>query len=335
MTEIQKFSDAAMFDAAPISDKEPKVHLLWMTPDPLGAIAAACRMYEGYPTYDLADITDEDRLRYFEQVQKTHLKAPLEFVQFHFFIEGVDRAFTHQMVRQRTAVFAQESMRFAVKGNMKDEVPLPPSISKGSSEEKIWRYALDCVQFAYDKLIEQGVPAEDARGLLPHATLTRLNFNCNLRSLLDHAGNRLCTQAQFAWRKVFSGMANAITNYGSTTDHVRGQSYAGPDSWQFEKLASLFQPVCYQMGKCPFKADFDRGCTIRDRVDKNEKLGRPSSEWHRDGVEFTTVDRDALGDVVRPETVEAINPAEWLLFHDSAYVKPGDKYGDQSHRRKG
>jgi thymidylate synthase ThyX len=43
------------------------------------------------------------------------LKAPLEAIDFHFMVEGVTRAHTHQEVRQRTAVFAQESMRFAVK----------------------------------------------------------------------------------------------------------------------------------------------------------------------------------------------------------------------------
>ena len=55
--------------------------------------------------------------------------APLEWIQVALLIEGVTRAFTHQMVRQRTATFVQESLRFAVKDNAAFEVALPPSIS--------------------------------------------------------------------------------------------------------------------------------------------------------------------------------------------------------------
>jgi thymidylate synthase (FAD) len=105
--EIVKFADDAMHQAAPIQREpgepvRPKVHLLSATPDPLGVIAAACSMYGGKPCYSLADITDEDRKYHWQQAMATHLKAPLEFVHFHFFIEGVTRSFTHQMVRQRT-----------------------------------------------------------------------------------------------------------------------------------------------------------------------------------------------------------------------------------------
>jgi flavin-dependent thymidylate synthase len=303
--EIVKYSDAAMYKAEPMEEPgEIKVHLLWMTPDPLGAIAAMCRMYEGFPTYSLSDISHDERVKYWEQVEKTHLKAPLEAVKFHFFIEGVDRSFTHQMVRQRTAVYAQESMRFAVKDNMAAEVRLPPSIPAGTPEAEIFLSTVTDIQTGYDKLIDLGVPAEDARGLMPHATPTRLNYVTDLRALMDHAGNRLCTQAQFMWREVFSKMANAIAGYGDQFDNAGDLS----DPSHFYAISNKFKPVCYQQGKCPFKADFDRGCTIRERVDAHEKKGTPSNEWND------------------------INPAEFMLFHNSGYVKPGDQYGDQSHR---
>lgn len=329
MSEIQKFADAAMFKAAPMRQKGISVHLLWMTPDPLGAIAAACRMYEGYPTYDLGrDITDDDRRRYWEQVEKTHLKAPLEFVKLHFFIEGVDRAFTHQMVRQRTAVYAQESMRFAVKDNMVEETPLPPSLSGLKDDDPrvvIWNRTIQNIQDGYDQLVGAGVPAEDARGLLPHATTTRLNYATDLRALLDHAGNRLCTQAQFHWRVVFAGIAKAIAGH----DPHPMDYYAAPDDrWQFETIANIFRPVCYQMGKCPFKADFDRGCTIRERVDANAEIGRASSEW---GQDFYSDEGHPDATSKRPD-IKAIHPEEWLLDPAAAHVKVGDKYGDQSGR---
>ena len=319
MTQIERWADAAQFRAAPMKQKGISVSLLHMNSDPLGSIAAACRMYEGHPTYSLTEITDDERKHYFAQVQATHLKAPLEFVRFHFFIEGVDRAFTHQMVRQRTAVYAQESMRFAVKDNMAEEVPLPPSLAGLKDDDPrvvVWRAHMEATQEAYNRLVGSGVPAEDARGLLPHAVTTRLNYATDLRALLDHAGNRLCTQAQFHWRLVFAKIAQAIIEYGRENGSVR------PDhAWQFEKLSQLFRPVCYEKGKCPFKADFDRGCTIRDRVDANAAIGRPSSDWHKDYGD------QGLGGI------PAIHIEEWLADPEAARVYRGDRYGDQSGRR--
>lgn len=254
------WADKAMFRAAPMMSQEPKVHLIWMTPDPLGVIAAACRMYEGIPTYSLDDITDEDRINYMRQVQDTHLKAPLEFVKFHFFIEGVDRAFTHQIVRQRTAVYAQESLRFAVKEGLREGSSLPSSVSSNPRIERRWNAALDDIERTYNHLLDEGIPAEDARGLLPHATLTRLHYATDLRALSAHAGNRLCTQAQFHWRTVFNQIANLVD----------------------PRLGPLFRPICYEVGHCPFQASFDRGCTIRERADAGKFDEIDDDEWMLD-----------------------------------------------------
>jgi flavin-dependent thymidylate synthase len=327
--EIQRFADAAMFEAAPMQRDmttdwlNPKVHLLWMTPDPLGAIAAACRMYEGKPTYNLRDITNEERAHYFQQVQKTHLTAPLEFVKLHFFIEGVSRSFTHQMVRQRTAVYAQESLRFAVKTHVAQESVVPISVRSDANALEEFVGALESLQTSYMKLIDLGVPAEDARELLPHAVGTRLNYCTDLRALSEHSGNRLCTQAQFHWRDVFNQVVTAIKSYPGPNKH-NGDTSSDMSGywWQFEMLADspLFRPVCYQLNRCPFQASFDRGCSIRQRVELNALHGRPSSEWHTradlgklspyDGLRGVSpfADADTGNDII-----PAINPAEWLL----------------------
>jgi flavin-dependent thymidylate synthase len=276
--ELQKWADQAMYRAEPMDTTRPRAYLLSATPDPLGAIAAACMMYEGKVCRDIErDVNHEMREHYWEQVKRTHLKAPLEFVDLHFMIEGVTRAFTHQMVRQRTAVYAQESLRFAVKENLRDEVAKPPSIpfdpENNSLEEGIWDGAIEAVESAYHALIDMGVPAEDARGLLPHAVTTRLNYKTNLRNLVDHAGNRLCTQAQFEWRWAIASMVGAIRDHGP-----------GSANWQWKRIADdeLFRPVCFQMGHCPFNADFDRGCTIRPRVEEGRFDEIKPAEWLAD-----------------------------------------------------
>lgn len=275
MTEVQKWADDAMFKAEPIrgADGEgvtPSVHLLWMTPDPLGAVAAMCRMYEGKPTYELRDLELGEREHYLEQVMKTHLQAPLEAVKMHFYIEGVDRAFTHQMVRQRTAVYSQESLRFAVKENLASESVIPPSIiTGGENVQAIFNEALHRVEEAYNALVSSGVPAEDARALLPHCVATRLHYVTDLRALADHAGNRLCTQAQFHWRLVFAQMMKSIL-YAKDVPPAQTSRIVH---------STLFKPKCFQLGHCPFQASFDRHCSIRDRVDLFVRDGVKPEKW--------------------------------------------------------
>jgi flavin-dependent thymidylate synthase len=324
--EVQRYADVAMYDAEPIDRNDdgsitPKVYLLGMTSDPLGHIAAACKMYKGEVVRDLSEISDDERRDYFEQVQRTHLQAPFEFVDFHFMVEGVTRSLTHQMVRQRTAVYAQESLRFAVKPYIGDEVALPPSLigtdptrlsmhtNHGDTMRLVWDEALDNLGAAYHKLVGMGMPQEDARGLLPHNIATRLHYKTNLRNLLEHAGNRLCTQAQFEWRTVWIQIVQAIREYRvvSPSGH-RWKSDAY--DWQQDVLANLFRPICYLTGKCEFRADFDRACSIRDRVDQNAAVGRPSAQWDTHYGDDETVIQ-----------IRAIRPSEWLLDPAAARVR--------------
>lgn len=328
MNQIRKWADSQQYVAAPMQavldlkgNIVPSVTLLSMSPDPLGSIAAFARMYRGEPTYHLYEITDEDRRQCFEDVQKTHLQAPLEAVNVHFFIEGVTRSFTHQMVRQRTAVYAQESLRFAYKENLAQEISLPPSIAalpKHHPTRQEWDKAIDQVEKTYKFLVNNGIPAEDARGLLPHATTTRLNYKTDLRNLVAHAGNRLCTQAQFEWRTVFLGIVEAIRHYPDQNHDVEPQNY-----WQFEAIAdsALFRPVCYQLNRCPFKASFDRACTIRERVEAFSSHGIASKHW--DIPVMVPVARQHEGSRGDEILLGPIMKEEWLLDPAAARVTSG------------
>lgn len=351
MNEMVKWADAGMYHAEPIEEGAktengvmPKVYLLHMTPDPLGAIAAMNYIYQGRVVRSLTELTDDDRREQWDNVLRAHLEAPLEAVKFHFLIEGVDRSFTHQMVRQRTATYAQESMRFAVKEDSANEVVIPPHIAaldKSHPARAMWEQSLKYAERAYESLIGQGIPAEDARALLPHATATRIHYITDLRGLKREAGNRLCTQAQFHWRLVFAQMINAIRMYGHQImeedwsrqtgghpndipiqpgDEHYDKSYGHLGGWQFETIADsmLFRPVCYHLNRCPWKDDMAniRTCAIKDRVDGFARGGIPSEEWE---------DHDELEERAEDECAvvpEAINPVEWLANPDAAIRKP-------------
>lgn len=331
--------------------------------DPLGLIAAQAKTYVGEFVDDLADITDDERRHYLTEIQKTALAMPLEAVMLNFSISGVTRSFTHQMVRQRTAAYAQESLRFSViEDGFVDRVSLPPSLlggkalsywdaeatahvdnsgrrfitdndrdveidrerdslaeMYGSDVDKAryeWEKAIVTADRTYKKLVATGIPAEDARGLLPHNITTRIKYNTNLRNLLDHIGLRTCTQAQFEWRGVAFQMMQALRAYGlSQVYAVRLTEQEEHDfapkvrssRWQYEAIAELFSPVCYRKGKCVMAASFDRKCSIRERVDANAGQNRPSSKWH---LPLLAPKGDG-GEML--EIAGPISPSEWML----------------------
>jgi flavin-dependent thymidylate synthase len=326
----------------------PSVHLLHMQDDPLGVLAAQNGIYKGQVIRSLAEVTDDMRKLALDDMMKTTLQSPLESIKMHWLFEGVDRAFTHQHVRQRTANFGQESLRFSVVGPLIDATTLPPELhgtertdfdgdatniafydmlgsrqfsyfKEDDRNRAVWDWAIMQIDAAYHYLVEHGIAAEEARGLLPHATATRIHYQTDLRALMKVMGERLCTQAQFHWRIVAALVREAIRNY--TPDFRWADSPGGPhhdigplreawrntNSWQFEMIADsgIFRPVCYQTGKCMFMASADRGCTIRPRVEKFAANGVPSSEWEGIGQPRYVGNRGELG--------PGINPAEWLL----------------------
>lgn len=329
---------------APGGGARPTVTLLNATPDPLGSLAALCGIYEGKVVRALADVTDDDRRAAWEAMRATILNGPLEAVQLHFLVEGVTRSFTHQAVRNRFSFFAQESMRFAVVDDepWTDRQAYPPSLAAkpvpahlmqpteaagvlgrdfvdnpdyGPEEHAYalqrdaWDEAIIQARNSYIALINAGVPAEEARGLMPHSMTTRYHWVVSIRTLLGEAGKRLCTQAQFEWRVVMAEVVKAV--------RMHGRIRTPQEVWQFELMADALAPICYQEGKCGFMAKFDRGCTIRERVNANAAIGRSSSEWHKahfEGDHDPATCPQPPGNCTYPTQAQIlpILPHEWL-----------------------
>jgi thymidylate synthase ThyX len=290
-TAITRYVDKAMFKAEQVEAaavERPRVYLLSATPDPLGAVAAFAMMYEGRVVRDLAEITDEERVRYFDDCFNTALRTPLEAIDLHFMMEGITRATWDQARTQRTAVFAGESLRFAVKEGI---VNRPGPSVAGKRREEVWEGAIEKIHEAYLALVADGVPAEDARGLLPMNVLTRGHYKTNLRNLEAEVGKRLCTQAQFEWRLLHADLRRSIREHDVNTYQRAEDRQDHSSHWQFEHIAEspMFQPICFQKGACMFKAQMDRGCTIRERVDRGafgeikteEWLADPTAAWIR------------------------------------------------------
>lgn len=317
--EIARWGDSQQYYSEPMPEEAkrgPVVTLINATPDPLGSLAAICGIYSGKIYRSLREVKDEDRKAKFQDMMNTVLNGSLEVAQFHFLIEGVSRSFTHQAVRARGAFYAQESLRFAVKENWVDEVHEPPSFAN-LPEDHMWRAkwkrVLNVINTEYTYLVNDGMPAEEARDLLPHAVTTRYHWVVDLRGLLQEAGKRTCTQAQFAWRLMFAQVAKALREYG------RGSSVymhtVREDAWQFEFIADQLRPNCFQTGSCGFMAAFDRGCSIRERVEIRAKNGGTDpSQWHKPFLYYATAEDGSRG--VRAS--EGINNWEWAADPNAA-----------------
>lgn len=109
--------------------------------------------------------------------------SPIEHASFTFAAQGVSRALLAQITRHRIASFSVQSQRY-VKKDALDYI-VPPSVKALGEEAEIEYIAQiqQCEQF-YQHWLSLGIPAEDARFMLPNAAETRMVFTMNARELM-------------------------------------------------------------------------------------------------------------------------------------------------------
>lgn len=149
---------------------------------------------------------------------------------FTFAIEGISRACSHQLVRHRVASYSQQSQRYIQVKRLQERVVTPPSVVEKDGEE--FNEFIRGASEAYQRLIESGVPKEDARFVLPNAAQTSLLMTMDGGSLMHFFGLRLCERAQWEVRVMADEMLK----------QVRGVE---------PELFDNAGPYCVQLGKCP------------------------------------------------------------------------------------
>lgn len=139
------------------------------------------------------------------------IQSSWEFVDYTFLIEGVSRAFTHQLVRTRTASFAQQSQRTVdMTSKSRIEFYTPKRIREDQEEMEDYYNAITRGLGSYRVLVDKGMPPQDARGVLPTNTCTSIIAKMNLRTMSDMAKKRLCPRTQGEYQDVFKEMRNAV-----------------------------------------------------------------------------------------------------------------------------
>ncbi|GAF67457.1 unnamed protein product, partial [marine sediment metagenome] len=110
-----------------------RVRLIAYTPDP--EIVCARMASVSWRKNAPKDLSIEEAKKILKRVIGYGHVSVIEHASFTFFIDGVSRAFTHQLVRHRLASYTQQSMRYVDLSKETGYYIVPPSIMK---KENLW-----------------------------------------------------------------------------------------------------------------------------------------------------------------------------------------------------
>jgi thymidylate synthase (FAD) len=177
-----------------------RVQLLTHTPDPEQVVAAAARLcYSEASIGQLLERAPEQAPRLLRKILDLGHLSVLEHANFTFGIEGISRACSHQLVRHRIASYSQQSQRY-VSHAAPIEAVVPVSIAAQPALASRFAAHLAATHELYRELLEAGIPAEDARFVLPNAAATKLVMTMNARELHHFFTLRCCRRAQWEIR---------------------------------------------------------------------------------------------------------------------------------------
>lgn len=144
----------------------------------------------------------ENFIRKMLKAEHAH-ESPLEHASLTFHIT-CSRACSHQLVRHRIASYSQQSQRYV----KMDDLPVivPDSIAKNEGVSRSFEIWCRVVENRYRAALREGIPAEDARYLLPNAVATHIVVTMNLRSLRHFFAERCCNRAQWEIRNIANQM---------------------------------------------------------------------------------------------------------------------------------
>jgi flavin-dependent thymidylate synthase len=153
---------------------------------------------------DMDSLSQEELLDQLKAVAMT-IRSSWEFVNITFKIEDISRACCDQMTRSRVGVsFAVMAQR--VVDNSHFKYVMPDSIKKNKKLLEVFEMHMVSTAFLYSVFIKEGIPAQDARSILPMATYSPLTAEYNLRSLAGVVAKRENLRAQGEYASVAAEM---------------------------------------------------------------------------------------------------------------------------------
>lgn len=164
-----------------------RVELISHTTDPArlcGEAAAVCTN----------SAKPESSLRH--SVEAGH-ESVLEHAVFTFRVEGLSRAALAQLTRHRLASFDVQSQRYVRIHGV--DLVMPETIRSSDFYVEAGSLMEDVMNL-YQRMVDAGIPAEDARYITPQAVPTVLVMTMNARELRHFFSLRCCNRAQWEIR---------------------------------------------------------------------------------------------------------------------------------------
>lgn len=168
--------------------------------------------YESWDKPNPRTATNAGYLRHVLEVGHTSL---FEHANATFYITGISRSCTHELIRHRHFSYSQLSQRFVPEHDA--DVVAPPAIRGDAELEELFLAATDAARAAYAELLSRleekfaGVPnailrrkqaRQAARSVLPNATETRIVVTGNYRAWRHFIGMRATEHADVEIRQL-------------------------------------------------------------------------------------------------------------------------------------
>ena len=178
--------------------------------------------YEAWDKANPATATNEGYLRHMLEVG--HL-AVLEHASVSFYITGISRSCTHELIRHRHFSYSQLSQRFVPARD--SEVVLPPGLEDDPGLQELFLKAADASHAVYTELLARleakfaDVPnaalrrkqaRQAARAVLPNATETRIVVTGNYRAWRHFIAMRASEHADVEIRRLAISCLRRLTD---------------------------------------------------------------------------------------------------------------------------
>lgn len=206
------------------------VVLLQYTPEPEKTVALAARLC--YSPTSLDELREKlsatDIQSFLDKIMSLGHQSVLEHASFTFGIEGISRTTSHQLVRHRLASYSQQSQRY-VSHAKRFAAVIPDTVLERPEARELFERELVSLHEVYARLVAMGIPAEDARYILPNATETKIMVTMNARELLHFFALRCCQRAQWEIRAMSVEMLRLVRPLAPTIFREAGPGcLAGP-----------------------------------------------------------------------------------------------------------
>jgi thymidylate synthase (FAD) len=294
------------------------VRLLDHTSDPARSLYLAYRVaYSALTPQQIADRIESEKITrdqmedFIEKRLETGHASPLEQVWFEFGISGVSRAFSHQFVRHHVGIsFEQQSQRYVAFKKGEFPYTIPDTVRRKGFADRM-EAAFDQLGELYQEMIDGGVPAEDARFLIPNAANTNFKVTVNFLELLHICDLRLCTRAQWEFRQVASQMRAQINQ-------------------KFPELAKYIQPKCgdKRWGYCDESFEDWEKCPIGKKRPHKKALFELFDQYRRGGLApMTDDDFETIANIDASVTHDG-SPNPSRVGEPPAFLKAADPPAD-------